>query len=286
MDDSPFASASLEASEDITGWVARIRPRLILRCVEDQTELLVYAGVSPQPELGNYAQASVRLRFDGARPVSDAWLQSASGNALFAGDPMALVGPLQRAHRFLFEFTPIGAGPVVIEFDVTGLDQVVGKVATTCHWEEKAHARAVKTAKEQAERNAEAARRDAADKARGRSEQEAAAASAKLELEAKLAKAAFDSVWARAYRLNDVNVPPKLLTGDGPIPLQGGAFGRPVVDASFVVGEDGAVTVVQTDASAQVDRIVRAAIKARRYSPAQRDGKPVSVRMHQLITTM
>ena len=305
MDDTPIVTVSVSATDDIAGWVARARPRLIVRCVEDETELLVYAGMSPQPELGKYSQASVRIRFDNERPFNTTWHQSTSGNALFAPDPAYVLDPLRHAHRFLFEFTPIGSGPVVIEFNVQGLDKVVGRVATACRWEEKARAQAARdkaqavedkaqrerdAARANSEREAAAARANSehqAAAARAKSERQAEAARAEIEREAKAAKATFDSAWAKAYELKDVAVRPTFLSGDGQsghiTALQGRASGGTIVATTYVVGEDGSVTGVQTDVSGEIDRTVRAAIAARRYSPAQRDGHPVSVRMRQLI---
>jgi type VI secretion system protein VasI len=134
MDDTPTVAYSLEAENEISGWLVRKRPTLIVRCRERKTDVYVTSGMSAQPELGEYERHTVRLRFDDEQATAQLWQQSTNNEALFAPSGVALAKRLAKTKRLRLEFTPFNASRAVIEFETGGFDQVIGEIAKPCGW--------------------------------------------------------------------------------------------------------------------------------------------------------
>lgn len=134
MDDTPTVLYSLDAENEISGWLTRKRPSLVVACRERKTSAYVDVGMSAQPELGEYERHTVRLRFDEEQATSQLWQQSTDNEALFAPFGMALAKRLAKSKRLRLQFTPFNSNAAVIEFETAGFDQVIGEIAKTCGW--------------------------------------------------------------------------------------------------------------------------------------------------------
>jgi hypothetical protein len=134
MDDSPSVIFSLEAENAITGWLKTTKPTLIARCLEHKTELYVVTDMSAKPELGNYQEYTVNLRFDEEKPRSEMWSESTDNKALFAGRAIPLMRRIAKAKTMRVRFTPFNASPQTITFDVRGFDAHLPLIAKTCGW--------------------------------------------------------------------------------------------------------------------------------------------------------
>jgi hypothetical protein len=134
MDDTPTVAYTLDAENEIKGWLARNRPTLIVRCRERKTDAFVTSGMSAQPELGEYERHTVRLRFDDEPATAQLWQQSTNNEALFAPSGMAMAKRLAKSKRLRFEFTPFNSSRAVIEFETAGFDQVIAEIAKPCGW--------------------------------------------------------------------------------------------------------------------------------------------------------
>lgn len=135
MDSSKSVQASLYADKDIEDWLhKKHKPELIIRCLENKTEIFVITDVSANPELGLYNQYTVRLRFDNNKPISQRWSGSTDNTALFAPQSTKLAKQINKSEKMLFEFTPFQMSPQVVEFDVKGLEPYLKKIAETCKW--------------------------------------------------------------------------------------------------------------------------------------------------------
>lgn len=113
----------------------RLRPMLMIRCLENRTALLVNWGRFITT--GNiYDQHSVRYRVDDREPVTAAWRMSTSYEAtgLWRGSAIPLLRQMRGATRFIVETTPHGENAVLARFNVTGFDAVVSEVAERCSW--------------------------------------------------------------------------------------------------------------------------------------------------------
>jgi hypothetical protein len=134
MDDSPVVVLRLRSENVATGWLSRNRTTLVVRCREGNTEVYVVTGMAANPELGAYQQATVRTRLDADPPQTETWGEATSNDALFAQDGVLFAMALARSRTFRFEFTPFNASPVIVTFDVLGLERQLPAVARACNW--------------------------------------------------------------------------------------------------------------------------------------------------------
>lgn len=134
MDDSPTVVFTLRADNEISGWLKKETPTLIVRCSEKRTAVYVENGMSPQPEYGKSNQASVRIRFDAAPAKAEVWTESTDNEALFSPQPIPFLRAMVKAERLLFQFTPFNSPPVIVEFTVRGFGDRLGVVQDTCGW--------------------------------------------------------------------------------------------------------------------------------------------------------
>lgn len=135
MDDSKTVFVWVEADNFITGWPDKsVRPTLFIRCKENKTEIIVQVGMSPNPEVGNYNKATVRLRLDEGKPFRQSWNESTNGESLFAPRSIQLTKKINKSKKMLFEFTPYNSNPQLAEFDVRGLEPYLKELANTCKW--------------------------------------------------------------------------------------------------------------------------------------------------------
>src|SRR4029079_4878800 len=103
---------------DINGPTGSVRPTLILRCKEKQTEVYIVTGMQPDVEAGNLDGATWRLRFDKETPITQNAGKSTSGDSLFLEKPYALTNTMLQHERMVFEFTPFSASPAEMTFDL------------------------------------------------------------------------------------------------------------------------------------------------------------------------
>jgi hypothetical protein len=66
--------------------------------------------------------------------VTERWADSDEHDALFAPDGAGFAQRLQRARTLRFGYTPHNALPVVAQFQVSGLSDLIGPVAKECGW--------------------------------------------------------------------------------------------------------------------------------------------------------
>lgn len=150
IDDVKTISLSRAAQETPPGLSGP--PNITVRCRGRSTELFIVTGTPPRPELGRPSKYSVRLRFDKQPPVTDAWDESVNDRALFAPKPRDVIRPMLTATTMLFEFTPWGQNPTVVEFNVAGLKDKIDEVATACDWAAQDAAQAAEKAAQDAKK--------------------------------------------------------------------------------------------------------------------------------------
>lgn len=123
----------LPAENTVAVWMKRVRPLLIVRCLDGATEVFVYtdsaARIEPQDD-----NHTVGLAFDDEPARAERWPDAAGHDALFAPDGEALARRLARAGQMRFAFTPHNAAPVEARFDLRGFDDVVDPLARACRW--------------------------------------------------------------------------------------------------------------------------------------------------------
>jgi Type VI secretion system VasI, EvfG, VC_A0118 len=132
-DGSKMIAFEVSALNDVAAWAARARPSLVVRCLGGRTEVFVALGTAASIESHSDSH-TVRLQIDGGAPSEQHWTDSESTQELFAPNGVALAKHLARARTLRFGFTPYNSKPVVADFNVSGFDELVGLVASTCHW--------------------------------------------------------------------------------------------------------------------------------------------------------
>jgi len=132
MDDSKSVMYSLPATGEITGWLARARPRLIARCKEGETDIYVVLGMALTVEDGE--TRSVRVRIDSEASQSEDWYESTDNKAVFSPKPIEFARILANAKRLRLEVTPFNASPEVMQFNVAGFGHAAKELEATCHW--------------------------------------------------------------------------------------------------------------------------------------------------------
>lgn len=123
----------LPANNKVPVWLRQAHPYLVVRCIGKRLDAFVYmestAQIEPQDE-----RHTVRLRVDDAPEVTERWQDSDEHDALFAPDGVAFAQRLTRAQVLRVGYRPHNAAPVVAEFNVGGLSEVIAPFAAQCGW--------------------------------------------------------------------------------------------------------------------------------------------------------
>jgi hypothetical protein len=135
MDDSRTVTLWLTANSRVQGWLKSNTPTLGIRCMEHKTSVCVHTGMSANPELGHYNQATVRIRIDNGTPYSEFWDEATNDEALFAPQPIALARRIAGAKIVRFSFTPFRSKAATTEFNVAGLRNHLPELAKACGWQ-------------------------------------------------------------------------------------------------------------------------------------------------------
>jgi len=127
------AAFELHAENMVTTWQGRVRPSLVVRCVSRKMETFVFTHSAMKIE--PHAQdKTVTIAFDDEPMRTDRWPDSEDHDALFAPDGPAFALRLTHARTLRFGYTPHNVDPVVAEFRVSGLAELIDPVANDCGW--------------------------------------------------------------------------------------------------------------------------------------------------------
>jgi len=134
IDGSRTIVLSLPAEQSIASLVGAEKfPRLFIRCKSHQTDTYIHTGSLPF-DADRGGKYSVRLRLDDGEPITQFWGPSTSHDSLFAPNPVEFAKLLAASRKLAFEFTPLGSGPVATWFDLTSLEEPLGRIAEACGW--------------------------------------------------------------------------------------------------------------------------------------------------------
>jgi hypothetical protein len=123
----------LPAENTASGWMTRVRPVLVVRCLANTTDAFVFTQVSAAIEPLD-DRRTVQIGFDDEVPSTERWPGSPEHDALFAPDGVSLARRIAGARTMQFGFTPHNSPPAVIDFHVAGFSEHVGSVARLCRW--------------------------------------------------------------------------------------------------------------------------------------------------------
>ena len=125
----------LTSDSDVSLGNGRLRPSLGISCADGRTDVhMTTGGTAPiDPETAGH---SVTLTFDQSRPQSQQWVAAHDQRALFAQDGLAVAGQISTARELRFGFTHYMSGPVVVDFDLRGADEVMVAMVEPCGWDD------------------------------------------------------------------------------------------------------------------------------------------------------
>lgn len=123
----------LSANNKVHVWQRDAQPVLVVRCQSKRTDAFVYieSAAKLEPRDQNH---TVHVRFDDGPDTSERWPDSDEHVALFAPDGAAFAHRIIAARTLRFGYTPHNAEPVVAEFNVSGLSELIEPAARQCGW--------------------------------------------------------------------------------------------------------------------------------------------------------
>lgn len=130
IDDSRKVVIALKSSNEIEGRLSRLAPRtLILRCLENKTSVIVglnmFLGSDP---------IRVTQRFDKKKATKRRWDLSTDHEAMFHRKPIGFIREIMKHKKLLLELIPYNESPRLLEFDISGLSNVIKPLQEACHW--------------------------------------------------------------------------------------------------------------------------------------------------------
>jgi len=130
IDDSRNVYLYLDAEDIVAGgYRGNARPRLYLRCMENQTE--AYMDWDP---FWFHSDHWVTTRLDKSRAQELEWSGSTDHVAIFHPQPIAFIRSLARADRLVVRAAPINEPNHEVVFDLRGLRYHLQTLQDSCHW--------------------------------------------------------------------------------------------------------------------------------------------------------
>lgn len=108
-----------------------VQSQLVLRCKGGKLDVYVITGIPAAEELPDH-KTPATVRFGKEKPVDLRLERSTEGDALFWPNAAANAEKLLGAGRLGFQFSPKGFEPVVLEFDLRGIEEVYPQLAEAC----------------------------------------------------------------------------------------------------------------------------------------------------------
>jgi len=132
VDDTKSVTLGLGAEKEVAKpGGGSVQPQLVMRCKGGKVDVYTITGIPAAEELPDH-RATATVRFGRETPVEMRLDRSAEGDALFWPDAVANAERIARAGRLVFQFSPKGFEPVVLEFDLRGIEEVYPKLAEAC----------------------------------------------------------------------------------------------------------------------------------------------------------
>ena len=125
------AAFDLEANQPVPVWMKQVRPTLVVRCMDNRTDVFVYTDSAARIEEQD-ENHTVRIAFDGDEGAHERWPDSVEHDALFAPDGKAMARRILASRQMRFTFSPHNAAPVTATFEVAGLSELLAPIAKRC----------------------------------------------------------------------------------------------------------------------------------------------------------
>lgn len=111
------------------------KARLILRCKENTTSLIIVTACHLASGFHGYGR--VEYRIDDEKARSRNFDESTDNKALGlwnGGSSIPFIKQMFGHERALFRFTPFNESPVTARFDISGVETAIAPLREACHW--------------------------------------------------------------------------------------------------------------------------------------------------------
>lgn len=103
-----------------------------MRCLDNKTEVFIV-----WPSFIGLGDKKIKYRIDDNIINTDTWTLSTDGDAVFANKPIKFIDSLRGAKRFIIQLDSHNNVKEELEFDLTGIDNYIDKIAECCNWSKK-----------------------------------------------------------------------------------------------------------------------------------------------------
>jgi hypothetical protein len=125
------AAFELESENVLKMWVGAARALLVIRCNAPGIEAFVLTR-SPMRIEPRVEGKTVTVRVDGEPARTEQWIDSDDRTAVFAPNPAEFVQRLRNGRTLDFGYSPHNSADVVAQFNVAGIDALMGAAAKDC----------------------------------------------------------------------------------------------------------------------------------------------------------
>ena len=132
VDDSKSVLLGLGAEQEVAKPSGgSFQPQLVLRCKGGKLDVYTITGLETADEMPDH-RTSATVRFGKEKAVDLRLERSTDGDALFWPDAAANAERISKSERLVFQFSPKGFEPIVVEFDLRGIAEVYPQLAEAC----------------------------------------------------------------------------------------------------------------------------------------------------------
>lgn len=125
------ATFELASENVVKTWFGPARASLVVRCTARSIDALVVTG-SPMKIEPRVDGKTVTIRVDGEPARTQQWIDSDDHTAVFAPDAAAFIQRLRKARTLDFGYSPHNSSDVVAQFNVAGIDRLIGAASKEC----------------------------------------------------------------------------------------------------------------------------------------------------------
>jgi len=101
---------------------------LYIRCKENAVDVLFYGGGC------FFTETSAEFRLDKEQTYKEDMVVSTNNKALFIRNPKSFIKKMFDKNQLYWRVSPYNESPILAEFDITGLKDVIAKHDDTCLW--------------------------------------------------------------------------------------------------------------------------------------------------------
>lgn len=129
LDDSKTVILSIYSNENIRTGFRNQKIPLIIRCKSNTTDLYInwanYLGLD---------STNVTTRIDKDNAITEKWVLSTDNKATFARNAISLAKRMLQGSTLIAQTTPYSESPVMVTFNLDGLQEAIKPLRETCKW--------------------------------------------------------------------------------------------------------------------------------------------------------